>query len=428
MTKFKMIAILSTAFSLANLNTAIAQDCISNCIKVHHMPDANITSLIAPKKDANGKWIKEDWTAFWGDTSTIEGTGSGTKRRIGTAFNPGSRSPTTSTSSASLQAGWNIVSFNVGKFANDNTTIIEEPTHSVAGWPIKKFTDWDPLPPYVFKGKAIKQLSFSNNYTGIGSERSALQATGKSWGAYLNSDDWMNNNQNMTVRYGYNFGKGTSNYSLPRPFNSSLYGLKTAVLVEANIAISKYTGKTTDLKHSVGYGIMNIGFRDMKSGQFLTFIGKFFDWRGFTTANDPGTGFPKKDTYVNRIGKGYLMESALRVGTGEMCVSSHFGPETKYSSKTDDSTISQIAPWKWKKHFAYKISRKQFVQLIKDTNIWLSAHEPNTPMYSENPDDYIINGASVGIEMAKLTPKTDTNNKIEMSMIGDSFKISTLHN
>jgi len=307
----------------------------------------------------------------------------------------------------------------VGKFAADNRTILEEPTQAIAGWPIKLFTHWDPGAPY-----SGKQLSYNNNYSGPTSARSALQAFGNAWGGYLNSNDWMNNGQNMTIRYGYNY----ETQNAPRPFKVSSYGVHTALLVETNLAVSKYTGKIiSPRQNSIGYAIMNLGFRDTKNGKFLTFIGKIFDWRGFTTRNDHGTGFPRSSSFVHRIGGGFLVEGSSRVGTGEMTVASHLGTGTKYCTKMPNSNFSQTAPWENKRYFAYKISRAQFLNIIREANAWLRINEQGTTLYSENVDNYVLKTMDVGIEMTRLTPASDIGNNIEMSYIGDSFKVSTLY-
>ena len=394
--------------SRQSLNSALAQDCTVACTKVQHTPDANITWLRAPQKDQSGNFILGTGNAFWGDTSTLEGTPTGTKREMGTFYTPGAP-----------ENEWVIGIFNTGKFAADHLTILDEPTKESAGWPIKNVTKWDPGLPW-----AKKQLSSHNNYP-LYSNHSAIQASGNAWGGYLNSDDWMNNGQNMTIRYGYRFPTG------PRPFKQSLYGTKTAVLVEANLAVSTYTGTretTTATTAPIGYAVMNVTFRDTKNAKFFVFVGHIFDWRGFTTKKDGGIKFPKTGTFKDRIGGGLNCEGASVVGTGEMTVGSHLGSGTNLLEKYAGSAFSTTETSDVKKYFAYKISRKNFRKMLLAANNVI-ASDPDlegVKKYSTNLDDYIIREVNVGIEMARLS--TDPSKKIEMSYQGDSFKISTLHN
>jgi len=249
---------------------------------------------------------------------------------------------------------------------------------------------------------------------------SALQAEGNAWGGYMNSDDWMNNGQNMTIRYDFSFDK----ISAPRPF-SSLNGSNPKLLVETNLAVTKYTGKKISEKTgSIGYSVLNVVFMDMRNNKLFILNARIFDWRGFATAYDSRVPGRPDST---RIGGGSLKEGVGRAGTSEMCVGTHFGPGTKYITLESGSSTSLIAPWSDKQHFAYSITRDHFENvIIRAINAWLDLNERDSVRYSSDPNDYILQGVGVGIEGTRLTPSTDHANKLEVSYIGDSLNITMI--
>jgi len=351
-------------------------------IGVSYIPaDAEITHLTAPLRHLRS-WTPTAGAIFSSDASV--GINAMTEPIPNTIDDPSNRFVFSTTNLAGLSIG-------------------------PVGWTVKHFTGWDPGAPYNV-GQYVKQISFNNS----SSRHLALQASGLAWGAYMNSDDSNNSNHPITISYGY-----TPNISAAAfPFDSS-YGMKLALLVEADLAVTKYKGRMLDENTgAVGQLMSKLVFFDTINNKNLVFIVRLFDWRGFTIASD--TGSP---TYPARIGNGYFREGIFENLNGEVTLASHLGLGTLFCSMEDNSEKTQIVPWDTKRRFSFRITDSQFKMIINNANnVLVNGQTP----YSYNLKKYKLKSMELMMNGARLTPAFDQNNKLEMSFIGENFKVSTL--
>lgn len=351
------------------------------CAEVIHT-NANpsgITNLTKPEQLISGNWTTNA-TAFWGDTSTKNTT------KVGTIYEPGAP-----------QQRFTFGVHNLG----DVTAM------PAALWQLAALTGYDPGAPYLTwtdgQISSSKQVSSTNNYDPA-NPHSALQASGIYWGAFINSIDWINNGQNMTIRYSYYFKDDTA----PHPF-ASTYGSNAQLRIQTNLKIPMYTGLLSgDPKTgAIAWAPMNVGLKDTTTGNFIVFNCRLFDRRGFVTANGTHT-----------IGGGFLNERVTQCGTGEILIATHLGAGTKYCTK-DTGVDSQTTKWSNMKHFGCLVSRSQFVAAIQEANLLFVFTEP----FSENPDDYILKTMDVGVEGSRMS----ATDPIQVGFSGSNLRVSTVY-
>ncbi|NOU36315.1 MAG: hypothetical protein HOO88_06060 [Kiritimatiellaceae bacterium] len=308
-------------------------------------------------------------SAFYGDTVT----------HIGTAYTPGAP-----------KDQYNFCAFNLGNVPK-----------VVAGWPVWQKTGYNPPSPYW----QTKTQVCENN--AVGTDKTALQASGKNWGGYMKSTEWTGSGDRMTLRYSYS-------PSTPPAVFSSGYSSSASLVVAANIAVTKYDGGgSSPTVGPVGWSVITMLFQDVSTGQMLTLITQVFDTRGFKTYDGTQT-----------IGAGISRERVVRVPTGEMCGVTHFGPGTKYCTKLATSSNSQITVMSTNKaYFAYSVSRTQLANLITDVNNYLNTYEMGATNYSTDQNNYVLKEACVGVEATRIPIASEP--VFSMSYIGDNFNVYT---
>jgi len=253
----------------------------------------------------------------------------------------------------------------------------------IATWPVKDFTGYDPPQPY---DQNLNQLSPSNTYG-----ESAVQASGLNWGAYVNGADWQAGDR-ATYRYFYHFEN-------PPSLGGENF---IRMLVEAHIAVPLYKGSAKGGGEPIGWGVTALLFRNLSTGNFLTFNLKFFDPRGFKHPNGE-----------------WKREKTGRLPIGDrISVGSYYGPNTLYCRQLPGSSDSRDSTWGEKTYFGVEIIPAHFAKIIDDANRLMERLEDPRPRYSTALDDWILAGTSVGVEMTWL------NDSFAMSYIGDTFRIS----
>jgi len=282
-----------------------------------------------------------------------------------------------------------------------------------AGWPIRQYTGLVvPGPVHSNVGNFVNQVSYSNDP----SPRSAFQARGLIWGAYMRSSDIADGGSTMAVTYKKNYDPATAT----SPFDYS-FGVKAALLVETELAVSRYIASGT----GVGQASIHIVLQDTSvptTQKKLTLITRIFDKKGFTVAADNNSSAYQTHPNTPRIGLGFWKESSKISSTREAIFYSHLGHDTLYNTFEKNSQFSQTDTWAVNKHFAYTLNRDQLTKMIVEANNLLT--ETDTK-YSKKTQNYKILHVDIRMEGSDVEKSSPTN-KLEMSFHGKNFKVSTI--
>lgn len=287
-------------------------------------------------------------------------------------------------------------------------------------WDVGEFTGWRPA---SYQLPTVHSQAAMN---GDDVEKSAMQAEGFSWGGYLRHSEVPTNDpvtglpewQQPNFRYAYAFSPEVS------PF-AAASGPTAKLVFQFDAAVPLYDDYgRPEGQRAIGFGEAGIIFIDRKAGvsaQSLHFLLIYFDKRGF---NIPGG----------------VHERVVKVGSGEMVVSSLLASNTAYCSRLDQtaftaaSAYSQTNIWSEPAHFGVTISRSQFMQAIADINVYIAANpDLGARFYSTNLEDYRLASINVAIEAALDfdanggggTPTTGTY-PFRMSYQGSRMSVSTI--
>jgi len=280
-----------------------------------------------------------------------------------------------------------------------------------AGWKIWQYTGLVLPAPVNTSGGFVKQVSYSNDASLPA--RSAFQALGLVWGAYMRSSDIVDGSSSMAVTYKKNYDPATAT----SPFASS-FKAKAALLVETDLAVSRYIESGT----GAGQVSINIVLQDTESNKKLNLITRLFHKKGFTVAADDGSSKYTDHPSTPRIGEAFWKESLKISSLKEAIFYSHLGHDTLYNSFEKGSAMSQTATWTVNKHFAYTLNRDQFTKMITQANNLLAASDVK---YSIGTHNYKMVHLDIRMEGSGVQQSSPTN-KLEMSFKGKNFKVSTI--